>query len=252
MKAFPTTLALAVILLAARTGSTVAANSDGLDRIVALVRAVVSNANFPQGQFPDSAVDGSLAQIKEFQELRDLLPTLKSHPRTWWAGVAHTPDELTVFLHALEGISADAYIEVGHAALADLPADINGRSVFEIGFFMPSTRKQWVFTSNYRSPKVRALLNEYKKQFDGDRNTSNWITDVLSGKLAVRDAILREESEFLRQQPIDRPSDLPPDARFEFIRWSLMAALFVAAIALACMVLKNRKSSASKRHVSEP
>jgi hypothetical protein len=201
-------ICLAASLVLAQTDSRTVDGASELDRIKSLIQTAIESPAFPGGQFPDSAIEGELEQMKEYQDLRTLLQKARTSPKAWWDSLDHTRDHVAVLLHALEPVSADSYIEFGTAALSRLPEEAASKQTFVIAYLMPTTRKQWIFSSNYQSQKVRTLLTEFRKEFENDQSVVHWIDDVLSGKLATRDQKLREESPTLGAQVIDRPSDV--------------------------------------------
>lgn len=206
-------LCASLVLLACLTVDANQSDAERLDAVSALIESVKRDPSFSGDLFPDSSIDGALSVIPSFRHLEMELASIGSIPSLWVERRMNYNDReaQVVFVHALAKVSAEQYLEVGYNLLAKLQRGEIDKSTFAIGYLMPSNSKQWFFSSNYRSPMVVQYLKVVADHFKGDRDVTGWVNDVLTGKLAKRDSILRRESAALSRDRIDWMKDIPDE-----------------------------------------
>jgi hypothetical protein len=244
--------------------------SSPAEQAASLVTKVLADPRNPVRFFEDTVLDGRFEEIAAFRELTKLLADTNLSEA--WGTLPNDRDSRMVFIYALRDVSGPDYLAFGETAFKALKEHQIDQNLFVLGYLMPSHRKQSLFTSNFTHPGVRDFVSKVRSELHADADIVAWADNVLSGKLAKRDQMLRAENPNTRNEELEllpgpktdtsKASDQrtkqtalaspapkkAPDAKpattteeAASTPWLVWGMMIVAAIVLLWLLLKNRK-----------
>ena len=175
--------------------------SSAAEQAASLVTKVLADPRNPVNLFEDTVLDGRFEEIKAFRELTQLL--VDTNLSDAWETLPNDRNSRIVFIHALRDVSAPDYLAFGETVFKALKEHQIDQNLFVLGYLMPSHRKQSLFTSNFTNPGVRDFVAKVRSELHADKDIVAWADNVLSGKLAKRDQMLRAENPNARQEELE-------------------------------------------------
>lgn len=242
------------------------------EQAASLVQEVLADPGNPVKYFGDTAIDGQFYGMAPFRKLTQVLAT--ANLLDAWKAIPNDRSSQVVFMHALRDVPGTAYLTFGDTALEALKERQIDHDLFVLGYLLPNHRKQWLFSSNFENPKVKAFISKVRSQLQADADIVAWADNVLSGKHAKRDQMLRAENPNARNEELELLTDsktdtstasdqrtkqtvlAPPTAKKineaksaaptpseepkSSTPWSVVVVMIVAALGLLWLVLKRR------------